>query len=170
MHTLYRIVSYENKRYLRRISLQGGLKMDPFSNMGEWKKNMDSFFGESFWSEFDHVLKPPVPQINLYQFENDLICYVNLPGVKDLEKIDVYVDYASLHLKGMIDLANQGGQVLKEEILHGVFERKVDLPFPVRKDKISATYQHGLLVLQLPRMVSDGRKQNRLSIRNLEDE
>ncbi|WP_138417810.1 Hsp20/alpha crystallin family protein [Aquibacillus sediminis] len=144
--------------------------MDPFRNMGEWKKNMDSFFGENFWSEFEDVLKPPMPQVNLYQFENELICYVNLPGVKDLEKIDVFVDYASLHLKGMIDLNHAGGQVIKDEILQGVFERQVDLPYPVRNDKINATYQHGLLVIQLHRLISDSKHKNKLQIQNLEDD
>ncbi|MDL4842009.1 Hsp20/alpha crystallin family protein [Aquibacillus rhizosphaerae] len=143
--------------------------MDPFRNMGDWKKNMDNFFGDTFWNEFEDVLKPPVPQINLYKFENELICYVNLPGVKDLEKVDVFVDYATLELKGMIDINHSGGEVIKDEIIQGVFERKVELPYPVRKDKINATYQHGLLVLQLHRLVKEGTKKSRLEIKNLED-
>lgn len=144
--------------------------MDPFRNMGEWKQNMDHFFGESFWGEFEDVLKPPVPQINLYQHENELLCYVNLPGVKDLDKIDVFVDYATLELKGVIDIHHSGGQVIKDEIIQGVFERKIELPYPVRNDKIDATYQHGLLVLQLHRLISNEHKKNRLSIRNLEED
>ncbi|MRH44900.1 Hsp20 family protein [Aquibacillus halophilus] len=142
--------------------------MDPFSNMGDWKKNMDSFFGDSFWNEFEDVLKPPVPQINLYQYEKEILCYVNLPGVKDLEKIDVYVDYATLELKGIIDIEHSGGKVIKNEIIQGVFERKVELPFPVRSDKINATYQHGLLVLQLHRLIKEQTNKSRLSIQHLD--
>ncbi|MBM7572778.1 Hsp20/alpha crystallin family protein [Aquibacillus albus] len=144
--------------------------MDPFQNMSDWKKNMDHFFGQSFWNEFEDVLKPPVPQINLYKFENELICYVNLPGVKDLEKIDAFVDYATLELKGVIDIQHAGGQVIKDEIIHGAFERKVELPYPVRSDKIDATYQYGLMVLRLHRLITDKHKKNRLQIRNLEED
>ncbi|WP_226035457.1 Hsp20/alpha crystallin family protein [Aquibacillus saliphilus] len=142
--------------------------MDPFSNMNEWKKNMDNFFGDSFWNEFEDVLKPPVPQVNLYQFENELLCYVNLPGVKDLEKIDVFVDYATLELKGIIDIKHGGGQVIKDEIIHGAFERKIELPYPVRSDKIDATYQHGLLVLQLHRLIREQTSKNKLAIKHLD--
>ncbi|WP_186579027.1 Hsp20/alpha crystallin family protein [Aquibacillus kalidii] len=144
--------------------------MDPFRNMGEWKQNMDHFFGESFWGEFEDVLKPPVPQVNLYQFDNELLCYVNLPGVKDLEKVDVFVDYATLELRGVIDIQHHGGQVIKDEIIQGSFERKLELPYPVRKDKITATYQQGLLVLQLHRLVTESQSKNKLTIQNLEEQ
>ncbi|WP_407272612.1 Hsp20/alpha crystallin family protein [Radiobacillus sp. PE A8.2] len=143
--------------------------MDPFQNMNDWKKNMDTFFGQNFWKEFDDVLKPPLPQINLYKYDNELVCYVNLPGVRNINKVDVFVDYATLELRGMIDINHSGGQVIKEEILQGVFERKVELPYPVRHDKVDASYQYGLLVLRLHRLVkSDGQK-HRTEIIDLEE-
>lgn len=105
--------------------------MDPFKQMGDWKKNLDHFFGESFWGEFEGIIKPAIPQINLYQSDHELLCIVNMPGLDDLYQIDIYVDYATLELKGTIDLNQFGKAAVKEEILQGVFERKISLPFPV---------------------------------------
>lgn len=93
--------------------------MDPFKNMGDWKRNVDNFFGDNFWNEFEGVVKPPIPQVNIYQNENELLCLVNIPGLKDFKKTDVYVDYAILELKGIIEIDHPGGQVVKEEILQG---------------------------------------------------
>ena len=144
--------------------------MDPFKQMGDWKKNLDNFFGDSFWSEFEGIIKPTIPQINLYQSDHELLCIVNMPGLDDLYQIDIYVDYAVLELKGTIDLHHSGGTIVKEEILQGVFERSISLPFPVRADKIKATYKNGLVFIQLHRLISETSRKNKVNVRLLEDE
>ncbi|WP_164670151.1 Hsp20/alpha crystallin family protein [Virgibacillus doumboii] len=143
--------------------------MDPFKQMTDWKKNMDHFFGDQFWNEFENVIKPAIPQINIYQYDHELICIVNIPGLTDLNKVDIFVDYATLELKGVIDVAYTGGTVVKEEILQGVFEREVSLPFPVRKDKINATYKDGLVFIHLHRLISDESGRNKVSIELMDE-
>ncbi len=143
--------------------------MDPFKQMSDWKKNMDHFFGENFWKDFEGMIKPNIPQINMYQTENEILCIVNVPGLKDLNQMDIYVNYATLELKGSIDLENAHGTVVKEEILQGVFDRKITLPFPVRADKISATYKNGLVFIQLHRFIDESSRRNKVEIQPLED-
>ncbi|API94171.1 hypothetical protein J32TS6_32400 [Virgibacillus pantothenticus] len=143
--------------------------MDPFQQMADWKKNMDHFFGDSFWNEFEGLIKPTIPQINIYQTDHELFCIVNIPGLHDLDKLDIYVDYATLELRGSIDIDHSHGTVVKEEILYGVFERKITLPFPVRADKIKATYKHGLVYIQLHRLISETSRKNRIHVHVLED-
>lgn len=144
--------------------------MDPFQQMSNWKKNMDQFFGDSFWNEFEGIIKPTIPQINMYQTDNEILCIVNMPGLTNLEQLDIYVDYSSLELRGAIDIEQVHGVVVKEEILRGVFEREIQLPFPVRADKIEATYKNGLVFIQLHRLISDSSKRKRVNVRLLEDE
>ncbi|MCG3419770.1 Hsp20/alpha crystallin family protein [Oceanobacillus jordanicus] len=144
--------------------------MDPFKQMGDWKKNMDQFFGDNFWDEFEGIIKPNIPQINLYQTEHELFCVLNIPGLHDLEKIDIYADMATLELRGVIDLEFGGGQVIKEEILQGAFERQISLPFPVRSDKITATYRNGLVYIRLHRLISETSNKRRVNVKLLEDE
>jgi len=144
--------------------------MKPFEQMHDWKKNMDHFFGDKFWNEFDEVVKPPIPHINLYQTEKEVVCYVNLPGIDDINKIDIYVNQNQLELNGTIKIEHHRGQIIKEEILHGTFNRKIDLPYPVREDKIDATYQYGLLVIRLHRLMQEQTKKKRLDIRQLDED
>lgn len=142
--------------------------MDPFKQMKDWRKNMDQFFGENFWEQFDGLMKPSLPQINMHQSDHEIFLTVNIPGLDDLNNIDIYVDYATLELKGAIDLKHIGGRAILEEIMQGVFERKIQLPFPVRSDKIEATYSNGLVFIKLHRLISDTNRRNRVNVRLLE--
>ncbi|RDW20191.1 Hsp20/alpha crystallin family protein [Oceanobacillus arenosus] len=143
--------------------------MDPFKQMGEWRKNLDNFFGDNFWNEFDGIIKPTIPQVNMYHTENEMMCIVNVPGLNDLDQLNIYIDYATLELRGTIDLEHVSGNVFKEEILQGVFEREISLPFPVRADKIKATYKNGLVFIQLHRLISETSRRNKVNVRLLED-
>ncbi|WP_331279687.1 Hsp20/alpha crystallin family protein [Oceanobacillus salinisoli] len=146
------------------------ISLDPFKQMTDWKKNMDHFFGENFWNEFEGIMKPNIPQINMYQTDNEILCIVNMPGLKNLNQIDIYVNYTTLELRGNINLEHAHGTVIKEEILQGVFDRKIDLPFPVRADKMDATYKNGLVFIQLHRLISETSNLNKVDIKLLEDE
>lgn len=152
------------------MSYKEDVAMKPFEHMQDWKQNMDHFFGDKFWNEFDDVLKPPIPHINMYQTEKEIICYVSLPGIKDSKKIDIFVNQTVLELNGSITIEHHRGQIIKEEILHGTFNRKIDLPYPVREDKIDATYQYGLLVIRLHRLMQEKSKKQRLEIKQLDEE
>ncbi|MFG6115507.1 Hsp20/alpha crystallin family protein [Halobacillus sp. MO56] len=136
----------------------------------DWKKNLDRFFGHDFWGDFEGLVKPPLPQMNLYQYDNELLCIFNIPGLKDLNKVDVFVNHATLEVRGIVEINQKGGQQLKGEIIQGAFDRKVDLPYPVRDDKIHASYKQGLLVVQLHRLISDADQKNRIQITNMEEE
>ncbi|HLT56800.1 MAG TPA: Hsp20/alpha crystallin family protein [Bacillota bacterium] len=144
--------------------------IDPFQQMNEWRKNLDQFFGENFWNDFESIIKPNIPQINMYKTENEILCYVNVPGMSDINQIEIYADHTTLELRGNIHLDYAQGSVVREEILQGNFDRKIQLPYPVRSDKIDATYQHGVLIIQLHRLISDKSSRNKVNIRMLEDE
>ncbi|SER63379.1 HSP20 family protein [Gracilibacillus ureilyticus] len=123
--------------------------MDPFQQMHDWKNNLDNFFGGNFWNDFEHILKPPIPAINVYELDNEIIIYVNLPGVKDSKQVKIYLDENVLELKGELFPVHQGGKQLQQEILQGDFSRKIELPSVVRKDKVTAILRHGLMKIQL---------------------
>ncbi|KGX88257.1 Hsp20/alpha crystallin family protein [Pontibacillus litoralis] len=142
--------------------------MDPFQNMQEWRKNLDRFFGEDFWGEFEGVLKPKIPQINMYQSDNEIMLYANIPGLDDVNQVDVYVFNATIELRGVINIT-PSHQLIQEEILQGSFERTIELPYPVRSDKINATYQNGLLIIQLHRLIQQDTNKQRIHIQYLEN-
>ncbi|MFC4401705.1 Hsp20/alpha crystallin family protein [Gracilibacillus xinjiangensis] len=132
--------------------------MDPFQQMQDWKNNLDQFFGGDFWNDFEHIIKPPIPAINLYELENEIIIYVNLPGIKESKHVKIYLDENILELKGELYPFEQRGKQLNQEILQGEFSRKIELPCAVRKDKVSAVLKHGVMKIQLFKI--SNRKKN----------
>ncbi|KAB8129887.1 Hsp20/alpha crystallin family protein [Gracilibacillus oryzae] len=132
--------------------------MDPFQQMHDWKNNLDQFFGGNFWNDFEHIVKPPIPAINLYELDNEIIVYVNLPGVSDRKNVNIYLDDNVLELKGETFPVQQGGKLLKQEILQGDFSRRVELPCTVRKDKVSAVLKHGVMRIQLFKLSGNRKK------------
>ncbi|MDX8046785.1 Hsp20/alpha crystallin family protein [Gracilibacillus sp. S3-1-1] len=143
--------------------------MDPFQHMHDWKNNLDQFFGGSFWDEFEHIVKPPIPAVNIYELENEVIVYVSLPGIKERKQVKVFVDYDKLELKGNLFPIKQEGTLFKQEMLYGEFSRQLDLPFPVRKDQITASLKQGLMTIHLHRLVPDKHNKYEIDIAEFED-
>lgn len=146
--------------------------MQPFNQIPDWKNNLEHFFGDRFWNEFEDVLKPPtpMPQTNIYQQEKEITCYVSIPGVRNIDDIQVYVNDSHLEIIGEIPLEHARGQLIQDEISHGSFQRKIDLPFPVRSDKVSASYRSGLLVLRLHRLIQQNFDRESILVKNLDIE
>ncbi|WP_067839025.1 Hsp20/alpha crystallin family protein [Amphibacillus sediminis] len=136
--------------------------------MQQWKKNFDHFFGDQFWYSFEHLLKPPIPQTNIYQADKEITCYVNIPGLDDVNDIKLYIKGSRLFIIGEIALSETEGQLVQEEILHGAFERTIDLPYPVRPDQISATYRAGLLIIRLHRLIDSNEPTTTIDITSMD--
>lgn len=144
--------------------------MDPFRNWEDWRKNLDSFLGDDFLTNFEGILRyNHFPQINVYQRETEVFVLASIPGLDDMNNVDVYIDYQSLELKGSINLHYKGFQLIQNELFNGRFERKIDLPFPVKDDRIDATYQNGLLIIHLHRQIPDDQPKHRVSIKKIEN-
>ncbi|CAN5433761.1 hypothetical protein BH10PLA1_BH10PLA1_05260 [soil metagenome] len=99
------------------------------------------------------------PNVNLYETEATYLVCVDLAGV-DKTKIDIEVADQQLSIRGQrsvpIQAASSTGdqsrmKVHLMEIDHGSFRRQVELPHDVQSDKITATYEDGLLWIQLPK-------------------
>jgi HSP20 family protein len=73
-----------------------------------------------------------------------------LPGVElDDIQVTVHRDTVTLSVKSADDPLPEGGSVLRKERVREAIERTVQLPFEADKQKVSATYQRGVLVLRL---------------------
>ncbi len=101
------------------------------------------------------------PAVNLYETDGSYLVCVDLAGV-DKEKIDVVVNNHVLTLKGTRPVPTMEEGKVSEgtsrrirvhlmEIDHGAFSREVDLPHNVVCEKITATYQNGMLWVELPK-------------------
>lgn len=143
--------------------------MDPFKNWQEWGNNLNSFFGDDFFSSFQGILHfNHFPQVNVYQADNEILLLASIPGLDDMNNVDVYVDYQSIELKGDVNLRYKGFKLVQDELFNGHFEKKINLPFPVRDDRIDAAYQNGLLVIHLHRLISNDQRKQKIAIKKIE--
>ncbi|RPF50690.1 Hsp20/alpha crystallin family protein [Aquisalibacillus elongatus] len=138
--------------------------MDSFKHMHEWRQNIDRFFGESFWNEFDSILKPNIPQINIYRKDYEILCVINIPGIQQIKQIRCEIDGYHLRLQGEIELPAKGYELIQEEIIQGSFNRAIELPYRCREDKVHARYEHGLVFVKLYKDVHDSNKSKTISI------
>lgn len=100
------------------------------------------------------------PNVNLYEAESSYLVCVDLAGV-DKEKIDIEIADYQLKIAGQRAVPvqtppNAAGEqprikVHLMEIDHGCFRRQVELPHDVKQSNITATYENGLLWIQLPK-------------------
>ncbi|WP_096201833.1 Hsp20/alpha crystallin family protein [Bacillus sp. FJAT-45350] len=135
-----------------------------------WKSMLPKFLGDDFFSSFDNLSNEnSVVRMNMYETSNELLCVFTLPGLK-LEEVDIYAYERTLEVRGTLHTDFSGFRIIQEEIPQGPFKRTIELPFPIRDDKIDAAYQKGLLVIHLHRLIRSNHLKNKVSIKNLDDE
>lgn len=144
--------------------------MDPMKNWHSLKNNLDSFFGDQFLNNFENIFQYQYfPQVNVYQTEHEIICLASIPGLSDMNQVDVFIDHQTIELKGNLNLKYKGFRLIKDEIVNGHFERKIELPFPVKDDRVEATYQNGLLIIHLHRLIPDERSKHKVDVKKMDE-
>ena len=95
-----------------------------------------------------HVL----PAVNLAQGEHTVVLTTELPGLgRDDIDVTVTADTVSIRANRPAVELQDGEDWLVRERPTGVFERTVELPFEVETSSVEATYENGVLTLQLQR-------------------
>lgn len=102
------------------------------------------------WRPFplDHSL---VPLTDIHEEKDHLVMKTELPGI-DKKDLDISLEGDRLTIKA------EKKEEIKEESTHRIRERyygryfrSVTLPYPVKADNISATFDNGVLELRLPK-------------------
>jgi HSP20 family molecular chaperone IbpA len=101
------------------------------------------------------VPEPPrllfTPPIDIYETENGLVLYADLPGVVK-EGLDLQVQDNRLTLFGRVKQRDdQPGQLIHEEYQEGDFLRSFILSDEVDHERITARLNNGVLRVELPR-------------------
>lgn len=132
---------------------------NPFALMKRLSEDMDRLFSE-FWGGSSLMPSPAMrfggfgeswwPAIDVYQRENKLVVQADLPG---LEKDDVKVEVRDGHL--CISGERRSESEHREEGYHrterssGYFSRAIALPDDVKTETASATFEKGVLKVEL---------------------
>jgi HSP20 family protein len=115
-------------------------------------------FGKEFKKEFKHGWGydwvRTYPLLNVIETQNDYRVELAVPG---LQKENFKISLKENQLKISADLEHtlkEGEKFRKREFNFGKFQRSFTLPEDVVEDKIEAKYEQGILIINLPKKVT----------------
>ena len=142
----------------------------PWSALNRWsnlRDELNSFFDTPFTSGFGRtgqLFTGWSPALDLYENGDHFIAVVELPGMpKDV--IDISLHDGTLTISGerKRDSNNNGETAQRTERYVGTFRRSIALPARVDPNKVTATYEDGILKVTLPKAEEAKPKQIQVS-------
>jgi HSP20 family protein len=137
----------------------------PFGELMSLRSAMDRLFEDSFVRRpggvgFDSLASLPV---DVTRTADELIVEAALPGIKP-DDVEITVEDGTLAIRGEWREEHQAeGETLVSEIRRGSVSRAISLPTGLEADKASATFEHGVLTLRIPKAEAVKPRQIRIS-------
>lgn len=132
------------------------VRRDPAREMMSLRDAMDRLFEESFLpSAFLGAGETPAASlpVDMYETDTNVVVKATIPGVKP-EDIEVAVTGDLLTIKGEFKSEEKVEKrtYVRQERRFGSFCRQLALPVSVDSNKATATFEHGVLTLELPKV------------------
>jgi HSP20 family protein len=147
----------------------------PFQDLDEIERRLDEGFGQwltpKAWRRFPLAEKEWLPAFEMFEKEDKFVVKAELPGMKQ-EDVDISVTDSMLSVKG----EKRSEREAKEEDYYfsersyGSFLRSIDLPSNVDTEKIEASFDDGVLVIDLPKIPEAKPKKVTVKARKKEPE
>jgi HSP20 family protein len=138
----------------------------PFGELMSLRSAMDRLFEDSFvrrpfGTAFDPTASLP---LDVTRTADALVVEAALPGIKP-EDVEITVEDGTLSIRGEYrDERRTGeGESLVQEIRRGTVARAVTLPTGLEPEEATATFEHGLLTLRIPKAEAVKPRQIRIS-------
>ena len=106
-----------------------------------------------------------VPAVDIYEDATKLSLTFEVPGIKP-ENVDIRVENNTLTVKGERTVANNVKEenFRRVERAYGSFVRSFTLPQSVDTEKVSASSEHGVLTIELPKKAAAQPKQIKINV------
>ncbi len=106
--------------------------------------NISTFVGSDFVSN--------IPSVNISETGDDFKIELAAPGLEKKD-FDINIEKDQLIISVKKEIANEvnDDKFTRKEFNYTSFSRSFHLPKDVKKDKISAVYEDGILILDLPK-------------------
>jgi HSP20 family protein len=132
-------------------------RWNPLREMAAMQNALDRIFDDTWrgWQPVFGEGRNALNNLSLDVQENDgeYTVTTELPGVK-AENIDVRLQNDMLTIEGEIPertIEKEGTRWLMKERYYGRFSRTIRLPQPVKREKVDAHFENGVLTLTLPK-------------------
>jgi HSP20 family protein len=150
-----------NERRLRR--------WDPFEMLDELQEEMIRLWGQA-WPLVPRPLRRLAPSAwapttDVYAHDNTLVVKTELPGMKK-EDIEAALDQGDLVIRGerKVESEVKEENYYRLERSYGSFYRRVPLPFEVRAEQITASYNAGVLEIRIPKSAQEQPKKQKIAL------
>src|SRR5271165_2024051 len=146
-------------------------RWEPFreiSTMQDRMNRMNRLFRESYSPEGPEEALTTTgfaPLVDIYEDEHNITLKIEVPGI-DEKDIDVRVENNTLTVHGerKIEKEEKEENYRRVERQYGSFTRTFTLPTTVDSEKVSATYDKGVLKISLPKKAEAKPKQIKVNI------
>lgn len=139
---------------------------DPFADFARMRREMDELLGD-FWDQAGYRQRRQatafVPRVDVYycgeRRPEKAVVKVELPGI-ELEAVNLEVRGRALIISGERPVRDTEGRTYQQvELPSGPFRRIVELSVDVDADDAQATYEDGILRVELPIRLQEGARQ-----------
>ncbi len=128
-------------------------RWEPLQDIVSLREAMDRLFEESFIRPTTRLLGREVaPVMDIYMTDNEVVVKAVLPGVRP-EDVDISMSGETLTIRGEYKAEEEVKRedYYLQERRFGSFTRSVTIPMPVLAEKAEAKFEHGILMLNLPK-------------------
>lgn len=136
-----------------------------FERFSSLRDELDRLFDFALPTRDSGLFSGWTPALDVYDEKDDLVVKVELPGLKK-EDIELSLHEGILTISGerKREETKKEGQTFRTERYFGRFQRSLSLPANVDATKVTATYQDGVLTVQLPKAEEAKPKQIAVSV------
>ena len=126
----------------------------PYGEMQTLRQAMDRFFLDDYrpFRWLSGGLDGPALPLDVTTTADVLTIEAALPGIKP-EDVDITIENGTVTISGKTadERKAEEGSYVVQEIRRGSFSRSVTLPNGLEPDKANATFEHGILRLEIPK-------------------
>ncbi|NPA57732.1 MAG: Hsp20/alpha crystallin family protein [Aquificae bacterium] len=96
------------------------------------------------------------PRVDVYEKDNKLVIEAEIPGAKK-EDVEVKIKDNAVIIRGEVkrEEEEKDKTYYRTERFYGVFERVIPLPVDVKPDEAKATFENGILRIEIPKLAEE---------------
>ncbi len=130
------------------------VRWEPFRDFMTLREAMDRLFEESFVRPRREWLAPAegTLALDMYETEDSVVVKSAVPGIKP-DDIDITISGNILSISGATKVEEEVKEddYIRRERRYGSFSRSVTLPEALEPDKAEASFEDGILTLNIPK-------------------
>src|SRR6267143_1556153 len=142
-------------------------RWEPFREFSTLQDRMNRLFRETQGNSQDESLTSSsfAPAVDVYEDEHNVTLKIEVPGI-DEKDIDVRIENNTLTVHGerKFEKEEKEENYRRVERQYGSFTRTFNLPTTVDAEKVSATYDKGVLKIALPKKAEAKPKQIKVNV------